>query len=1019
LTLSFAPDGTKIAGLDSSLFSTFGALGSTEQWQEAILRAFQTWAVETNASIGVVGDSGDDFGVLGASRRDARFGDIRVGAAPLDSDAIAIAISASDVLSGTWVGDIIFNSNAVLSSIDEVFAVALHEAGHVFGLEHSPDPLSPMHLHGITPSTVLTPLDVLQLQQLYGVPRPDINELGGSNDAAENATTLRLNRVGSLPQGSAPSMAFGAIDSATDVDYFRLQAPAGHAGSLTFVLQTEGISLLAPRLTIVDSGGRQISQSTSTSFFGDKLTIMLPSVTPNERYYAVVDSGRIDVFGMGDYSLVAIVNGLNAVDTVTIDLAADGALRSLPQQEFAKLFDAARTGKKPKFNDDLGNNDHAANAVGLTPTPGFLLGSRYEVVGGIADASDIDFYRVEAPSVGGSVLTIHVRSLETPGLIPRVSVFDGDGQPLATNVLVNGAGEYVVQVVGVEPGSDVILGLEAADPAGLFNSGNYKLAVAFGDDAVTLAPAFAGSITADQPAVEHTLYVALPQLFHFALVVSPAPGVTNAGVLATILDENNQIVFHVSARPGETRTAGSVLLKPGTYRVQIAGLSTAGELSSPLNYSLLTHVSSDPVVANPDDPTFEPEFQCDHPEHEGLYCYPGGFVSADPFLWDDFIKSLPEAPIGRTLPELIDELLGDWWRYVWAEEGVNGPPLALNDVIRISPDDESGERLSLALTTSVDESGERLSLALTASINVLANDIDPENDFMIAILGSTTSNGQLTFNSDGTFEYLPNPGFAGVDTFTYTAFDFSTESAVATVRISVGLRGDYDQDADVDGSDFLEWQRNLGATVTQPGSGSDGDGNGVVDAADKIAWQDNFGAVEAVTSIASGDFEVYQRDGSDLLELQQQLGATLLLETEADGDGSGVVDSGDLDLWKAASAGTTFSTLAVEPMRLASISPADWADATFNPKVEPSLATATKDRNKSEPSTNVNAAQALQISVSAQEAVARNLPSAAPDAIVKASQPAGARGEAKFHNAVDRAFDDIAPFSSLRGWKSK
>src|SRR4051812_20253040 len=76
LSISFAPDGTKIGGVSSSLFSSFNAVSGTADWQGAILQAFQTWAVESNAGVGLVADSGADFGVSGASRSDPRFGDI-------------------------------------------------------------------------------------------------------------------------------------------------------------------------------------------------------------------------------------------------------------------------------------------------------------------------------------------------------------------------------------------------------------------------------------------------------------------------------------------------------------------------------------------------------------------------------------------------------------------------------------------------------------------------------------------------------------------------------------------------------------------------------------------------------------------------------------------------------------------------------------------------------------------------------------------------------------------------------
>jgi hypothetical protein len=56
------------------------------------------------------------------------------------------------------------------------------------------------------------------------------------------------------------------------------------------------------------------------------------------------------------------------------------------------------------------------------------------------------------------------------------------------------------------------------------------------------------------------------------------------------------------------------------------------------------------------------------------------------------------------------------------------------------------------------------------------------------------------------------------------------------------IAGDADGDSDVDGNDFLSWQRTLGSTVAQPGAGADGNASGVVDAGDLTVWRNAFGS---------------------------------------------------------------------------------------------------------------------------------------------------------------------------------
>lgn len=80
---------------------------------------------------------------------------------------------------------------------------------------------------------------------------------------------------------------------------------------------------------------------------------------------------------------------------------------------------------------------------------------------------------------------------------------------------------------------------------------------------------------------------------------------------------------------------------------------------------------------------------------------------------------------------------------------------------------------------------ERATLTVAAP-GVLGNDVDTvEGSPLTAQLQSSTSNGTLNFNANGSFTYTPNNGFLGTDSFTYRASDGTAFSAITTVNILV------------------------------------------------------------------------------------------------------------------------------------------------------------------------------------------------------------------------------------------
>jgi len=68
---------------------------------------------------------------------------------------------------------------------------------------------------------------------------------------------------------------------------------------------------------------------------------------------------------------------------------------------------------------------------------------------------------------------------------------------------------------------------------------------------------------------------------------------------------------------------------------------------------------------------------------------------------------------------------------------------------------------------------------------VLGNDQDADRDPLTATLGLTVDHGTLSFSSDGAFEYTPEAGWSGTDSFEYTCSDGSGSSASTLVDLVV------------------------------------------------------------------------------------------------------------------------------------------------------------------------------------------------------------------------------------------
>lgn len=123
----------------------------------------------------------------------------------------------------------------------------------------------------------------------------------------------------------------------------------------------------------------------------------------------------------------------------------------------------------------------------------------------------------------------------------------------------------------------------------------------------------------------------------------------------------------------------------------------------------------------------------------------------------------------------------------------------------------------------------------------------------LTLIDNQTTQAVTGFFENGTSNKLYEEGATVLDTgfhgqVTISYVGGTGNDVVLNLLASPLARADFDEDGDVDGADFLAWQRGFGTT---PPTAGDADGNGVVDASDLAIWKQEFGTgVSAGTSLA-------------------------------------------------------------------------------------------------------------------------------------------------------------------------
>jgi Matrixin len=665
LTVSFPTDNTQAGAYQNSLRSVLDQVAGRQEWQEAVLRAFQTWAVQANINIGLADDRGDNFGAVGLTQKDPRFGDFRIGAIP----QIGVLANATpfQTNAGTWAGDVLINSqvNYFLDKWEpgvpvqvppanekgpavELFSVLLHEAGNALGLADVNLPGTVMHKDYLGPIGALSNTDRRAIWSLYGGPRKDIFEPVANNTRA-TATIIDQSPSNG---GTLPVVTKGSLNTSRDSDFYRF-TPLPNQETATIRLRANGISLLKSRLIVSDSAGNVIADAKADSVFANDLQLEIGSLRDRGNVYIQVVGNGTDVFTVGDYQLEIDYRPTSQQPVLTpliydADAVDDDSSQTpyLAEESVDRIFANAGLIDVERFT-----NDTRSTATRLQSALGFNRNTRYETIGSLTHW-DTDFLVFRSPAVASSAMSIRIESLGLAKATIHAKLLDRNGNRVPAKATPQPDGSVTFLVNAPARNADYYLQISAKRLP--VRTGNYVATVDFSTANLstigTRENVASGTTSLTQPTWSR-FQVYKTQLFRFDLGAAASSG--KLGLRINVYDAKRAtLVFSIAAAAGSPQVAFAWLQR-GVYAVRIEGLSQSGVAAAPVRYALAaTGISDDqgPLPIDPTDPySGQPPIDPYGGVDPGVSAIPDPYGGANPFPFPN-----PPDPYGGSPPPTYD-----------------------------------------------------------------------------------------------------------------------------------------------------------------------------------------------------------------------------------------------------------------------------------------------------------------------------------------------------------------------------
>lgn len=618
LSISFPSDTAEIGHYPNEIRSLLDNVTDRREWQAATLRAFQTWAVQANINVGLVPDRGDDFGAIGLTSNDPRFGELRIGAFP--QGGVLASAAPFQPIAGTWSGDVLLNTQTnyflgdwnsgaaieVPSGSDqgpaiELFSVLLHEAGNALGIPDNAIPGAVMNGVYQGPNGRLKTSDIQAIRNLYGA-RQDIFE-STRNDSRSTATRI-VNPTGY--RGREPLSVNGSLNRMNDVDFYRI-TPLANQEKVNIRLWAAGISLLKAKLEVFDRYGNKIGDVKADDIFNNNLELEIGSLEdPKHRVLFVrVARNADDVFAIGDYRLEIDYRPYDQQPSIippSHDADENDDDSELPW--FAPLDEIFH--QAGLVDSEAGANDTLSQSSSLQSPPGFLANTRFEVTSAISSASDRDLWRFRSPAHDSPLLSLSISPLGYDAMELEVVLLNATGDRVASDIVRKPDGTISLTTYNPIPDSDYLLFVRATNGSPS-QSGNYFVTVDFAtNQSDTSLVALYGVVTSDSEQFSQ-LNVRRTQLFRIDL--QALAGSVDAAAQVSVYDQRSGELIKTIAANAGTVESEFVWLSGGNYIVQVSGFSRIPGLDMATEYRVWINGLSDdqgPNPLRPDEPYIPP-----------------------------------------------------------------------------------------------------------------------------------------------------------------------------------------------------------------------------------------------------------------------------------------------------------------------------------------------------------------------------------------------------------------------------